>query len=135
MAETTQTQEERISTYVKIVNTTVIEADEALLDFAVSEILDRVRLYLNRDDVPVLLERPLAKVVSSIFNKYKKTGGDTDVEQVVSSVSDNGQSVSYSNSVKSYLTSSSDEEVFTGITGVLNRYRRLNFNATTSDVQ
>lgn len=134
MTDTTETQEERITTFVKIVNTTIIEADDDLLGFAVSEILDRVRLYLNRDDVPVLLERPLAKVVSSIFNKYKKTGADTDVEQVVASVSDNGQSVSYQNSVKAYLTSSSDEEVFTGITGLLNRYRRLNFNAPTVEL-
>lgn len=123
-------QETRIKTYVAIVNTTA-SGDDDLLGFAVTEMLDRVRLYLNRDDVPVLIERPLAKVVSSIFNKYKKTGGDTDVEREVASVSDNGQSISYSQNVKSYLTTATDDELFTGVEAILRRYRRLNFNADT----
>lgn len=124
-------QIERIVTYVTILNTSIGEDDVDLLGFAVSEMLDRVRLYLNRDDVPVLVERPISKTVSSIFNKYKKTGGDTDVEREVSSVSDNGQTVSYSTQVKNYLTTASDEELFTGVESLLKRYRRLNFNATT----
>lgn len=124
-------QIERIVTYVEILNSTITEADVDLLGFAVSEMLDRVRLYLNRDDVPVLVERPIAKVVSSIFNKYKTTGGDADVEREISSVSDNGQSISYSQKVKAYLTTSSDEELFTGVETLLRRYRRLNFNAST----
>lgn len=120
----------RIKTYVAIVNTTVSDNEE-LLGFVISETLDRVKLYLNREDVPQLVERPIAKVVGSIFNKYKNTASDSDVEHEVSSVSDNGQSVSYSQKVKSYLTTASDDELFTGVETLLRRYRRLNFNATT----
>jgi len=136
--ETTPTapseQDARIITYVKILNTGVGEGDDELLGFAVSEVLDRVRIYLNRDDVPVLAERPIAKTISTVFNKYKKTGGDTDVEREVSSVSDNGQSVSYSTSVKQYLITASDEELFTGVATLLKPYRRLNFDVTTRPV-
>lgn len=126
-------QIERIVGYVEIINTTITdtEDDVNLLAFVVSEILDRVRLYLNVVDVPVGVERALAGTVSTIFNKYKKTSGDTDVEREVSSVTDNGQSVSYSTKVKSYLVTSSDEELFTGIESLLKRYRRLNFSVTT----
>lgn len=132
MAEPVPTQEQRIATYAKILNTNLnAEGDAELLDFAIAEILDRVRLYLNREDVPVLVERPLAKVVSSIFNKYKKTGGDTDVEREISSVSDNGQTVSYSTSVKKYLTTASDDDLFTGVEPLLKQYRRLSFNVAT----
>ncbi len=116
----------RVKTYVAIVNANV-ESDDDLLTFVTTEILDRVRLYLNRDDVPQLVERPIAKVVGSIFNKYKKTGGDADVEHEISSISDNGQSVSYSQKVKSYLTSANDDELFTGVEPLLKRYRRLIF--------
>lgn len=126
-------QIERIVGYVTTINTTITEeqTDIDLLAFVVSEILDRVRLYLNVVDVPVGVERALAGTVSTIFNKYKKTSGDTDVEREVSSVTDNGQSVSYSTKVKSYLVTSSDEELFTGIESLLKRYRRLNFSVTT----
>lgn len=119
-------QIERVKTYVAIVNTNVT-SDDDLLTFAVTEVFDRLRLYLNRDDVPVLVERPVAKVVGSIFNKYKKTGGDTDVEREISSISDNGQSVSYSQKVKTYLSTATDEEVFSGVEPLLKQYRRLNF--------
>lgn len=122
----------RLKAYTILVNASA-EADDELLVFVVEEILDRVRLYLNRDDVPVIVERPLAKVIASIFNKYKNTVASNDVETQISSVSDNGQSVSYSNSVKSYLTTSSDDELFTGVNELLKRYRGLHF-VSNSDI-
>lgn len=130
MSETTpETINERIALYAKTLNKTIGEDEEAteLLDFVVQETIDRVQLYLNRTDVPSLIERPLGKVVASIFNKYKNTQDSSDVEREISSMSDNGQSISYSNKVKAYLETSSDEELFGGITPVLSRYRRLNF--------
>ena len=128
--EQKQEQIERIESYTKIVQT-IAESDSDLLTFAVEEILDRVRLYLNRDDVPVLVERPLAKTVGSIFNKYKNTNAIDSDDREISSMSDNGQSISYSNSIKQYLTTSSDEELFTGVESLLKRYRRLNFVGNT----
>lgn len=126
-------QVERISEYVVLLNPTITDsdADVNLLAFTVSEILDRVRLYLNRVDVPVDVERMLGKTISSIFNKYKTTTSITDVEQQISSVSDNGQSVSYSTKVKNYLTTGTDEEIFTGVEPLLRRYRGLNYGNST----
>lgn len=133
MTEEEKTQQiTRITDYVKVVNNTIDDqSDGDLLEFSVKETLDRVQLYLNVVDVPVGLERALAKTISTVFNKYKKTSGDSDVENNVSSVSDNGQSISYTDKVKSYLITSSDEELFMGIESLLKRYRRLNFNVST----
>jgi len=123
----------RLTTYAKLLNTSIgdTEDDVALLAFSVTEILDRVRLYLNRDDVPVLVEKPLAKPIGNLFHKYNGTKTETDVAQTVSRVSDNGQSVSYSSKVKNYFATVNDDELFTGVENVLKPHRRLNFG--TSD--
>ena len=44
---------------------------------------------------------------------------------VINSISDNGQSISYANEVTRYFTTVSDEELFTGFTSLLSRYRRI----------
>lgn len=122
----------RMTAYVKQVNSTITDSQEHvdLLAFSVTEILDRVRLYLNRDDVPVLVEKPLAKQIGNVFNKYSTTSNEADVEQQISSVSDNGQSVSFSSKVKNYFTTASDNELFTGVESLLKRYRRLDFGTS-----
>lgn len=127
-----QEQIVRLTAYTKQVNTLIgnTEPDINLLAFSVTEILDRVRLYLNRDDVPVLVEKPLAKVIGGVFNKYRATEATTEAGQEISSVSDNGQSVSYSNSVKNYLSTANDNELFTDIEPLLKRYRGLHFGTT-----
>lgn len=123
---------ERIKEYLELINPNYkkIEKDEDLLDFIILEILDRVQLYLNSETIPQKLERILAKIVNTGLIKfsnenelYKQEG--TNVEQVVTSISDNGQSISYANEVKKYFTTASDEELFSGFTSLLSRYRRI----------
>lgn len=122
-----------IRKYLKIINKNIenIEKEnEGLVDFAIDEVLDRVQLYLNSDTVPTKLERILARIVNNGLKKCLKEieiskEDDTAVDQVVTSISDNGQSISYANEVIKYFTTASDEELFTGFSSLLSRYRRI----------
>lgn len=122
-----------IKKYLKIINKNIdeIEKDnEGLVDFAIEEVLDRVQLYLNSDIIPTKLERILANIVNNGLKKCLKEieiskEDDTAVDQVVTNISDNGQSISYANEVTKYFTTSSDEELFTGFATLLSRYRRI----------
>ena len=124
---------DKIKDYLKIINANIDSIDQSnagLLDFVIGEVLDRVQLYLNSDTIPAKLERVLANIVNTgltrclnILERSKE--GVTDVERVVSSVSDNGQSISYANEITRYFSTASDDELFTGFTALLSRYRRV----------
>ncbi len=122
-----------VKKYLKIINKNIdnIEKEnEGLVDFAINEVLDRVQLYLNSDTIPTKLERILANIVNNGLKRCLKEieiskEDNTAVDQVVTSISDNGQSISYANEVTNYFTTVSDEELFTGFSGLLSRYRRI----------
>ena len=119
-----------IKKYLKLINSNIDTIDTNLVDFAINEILDRVQLYLNSDSIPTKLERILANIVNTGLKKCLKEieiskEDNTAVDQVVSSISDNGQSISYANEVTKYFTTASDEELFTGFSSLLSRYRRI----------
>ena len=122
-----------IKKYLKIINANIDEVDQTntgLLDFVIGETLDRVQLYLNCETIPAKLERILANIVNTGLARCLKTLERTknnvaDVDRAISSVSDNGQSVSYANEVTRYFTTASDDELFTGFTALLSRYRRV----------
>lgn len=123
----------KIKEYLKIINKNIdnIEKDnKGLIDFCINEVGDRVQLYLNSDIIPTKIERILANIVNTGLKKCLKeieisSEDNTVVDQVVTSISDNGQSISYANEVTKYFTTASDEELFTGFTGLLSRYRRV----------
>lgn len=122
-----------VKKYLKIINKNIenIEKEnEGLVDFAINEVLDRVQLYLNSDTIPTKLERILANIVNNGLKRCLKEieiskEDNTAVDQVVTSISDNGQSISYANEVTNYFTTVSDEELFTGFSGLISRYRRI----------
>lgn len=122
-----------IKKYLKIINKNIDDMEkenEGLVDFAINEILDRIQFYLNSDNIPIKLERILAKVVNNGLRKCLKEielskEDNTAVDQVVTSISDNGQSINFSNEVTKYFTTASDEELFTGFSSLLARYRRI----------
>ena len=122
-----------IKKYLKILNKnieTIEKNNEGLIDFVIAEVLDRVQLYLNSETIPTKLERILANIVNTGLKKSLKdielsNEDNTAVDRVVTSISDNGQSISYANEVTKYFTTVSDEELFTSFTGVLSRYRRV----------
>lgn len=120
----------KIKEYLKIINKNIDTIDKDLVTFAIEEVLDRVQLYLNSETIPTKVERILANVVDTGLTKCLKKieiskEDNTAVDQVVTSISDNGQSISYANEVTKYFTTVSDEELFTGFTGLLSRYRRV----------
>lgn len=120
-----------IKKYLFIINEKAQEVEKSnpdLLDFVINEVMDRVKLYLNSEKIPQVLERILAKIVSTGLTKTLKDmelSKENETDHVITSISDNGQSISFSNEVTKYFVNASDEELFTGFTGVLNRYRRI----------
>lgn len=123
----TEEQKTRIEGYVKKINeAAALSENEEVLDFSIEEVGDRVLLYLNRTDLPEATERIVARIVSGIFNQTVNTISSTSADAAISSMSDNGQSISFSNEVKNYLATTDDNELFAGFSKLLARYRRIN---------
>ena len=120
-------QLDRIKGYVKVIDNAASGASaNALLEYCINEVYDRVLLYLNDTTLDEALERVVARIVSGIFNQTTNSKTSTESDQAISSVSDNGQSVSFSNEVKNYLATTEDNELFAGFSKLLARYRRIN---------
>ena len=116
-------QETRIKNYAKLLNSRI--EDGELLDFVTLEVLDRVLVYLNDNTLDQKLERIVARIVSGVFAESQESS-DGELSHDISSISDNGQTISYSEKVKSYLVSTDDEELFSGFSKLLAPYRRVN---------
>ena len=116
-------QEARIKNYAKLLNSRI--EDGELLDFVTLEVLDRVLVYLNDNTLDQKLERIVARIVSGVFAESQESS-DGELSHNISSISDNGQTISYSEKVKSYLVSTDDEELFSGFSKLLAPYRRVN---------
>ncbi len=116
-------QETRIKNYAKLLNSRI--EDGELLDFVTLEVLDRVLVYLNDNTLDQKLERIVARIVSGVFAESQESS-DGELSHNISSISDNGQTISYSEEVKSYLVSTDDEELFSGFSKLLAPYRRVN---------
>lgn len=115
-----------IKQYLDIINPNISELDINLLDFIISEVLDRVLLYLNRNDIPHNLERILANIINTNINKVQNNINNQEVVgQAITSISDNGQTISFSNELKNYFVSTADNELLSGFAGLLAVYRRV----------
>jgi len=115
-----------IKEYLLIINPSISEVGTELIDFVIDEVLDRIQLYLNTNNIPPKLERILANIINTnLIKAQNNTRNDGNVEQTIVSISDNGQSISYSNEIKNYFVCASDNELFSGFTALLNRYRRV----------
>lgn len=120
---------DKVKEYLSIINGNIDNIDESLIDFCIDEVVDRILLYLNTDELSSRLERIIAKIVNTGLAKALKdyelsTEDNLATDKAISSISDNGQSISYSNEITRYFSSATDEELFTGFTSLLNRYRR-----------
>lgn len=114
-----------IRNYLQILNPSYEDIDSELIEFTIDETLDRVILYLNNDNLPSTLERIIANVINTGLKKCIKDMDSDEVDHAVKSISDNGQSITYDNEITRYFSTTSDEELFSGFTPVLNRYRRI----------
>jgi len=114
-------QIDRIKQYVYILNSN-IEQDE-VFDFNIKETIDRILNYTNRKELPIELERIIAKAIINIYKKIEneqKNNGEEEKE--VSSISDNGQSVSFSDKVKTYMINNLDDDLFFGFITQINKF-------------
>lgn len=113
----------RIKKYVLIIDSTIEE--DGLLDFTIDSVVDRFLIHTNRmqldesERLPEVLERVLANAVVGTIKSVK------DYSIKVSSASDNGQSVSFSSELASYLASKSDSDIFLGSMSLINKFRLL----------
>lgn len=122
------TIETRIKNYLALINkdlTAIETANPNLVDFVIASTLDRVMLYLNSTEIPAILERIIAEIVNGNLKQILDIKANDGSERQVSSMSDNGQSISFSNEAKKYFASTSDDEIFNGYVAILNRYRRI----------
>ena len=116
----------KIKEYLHIINPSITILGNDLLDFVIGEVLDRVQLYLNSDTIPSKIERILADIVNTGYTKaIASKSNNGEVDQVITSISDNGQSISYANEVRKYFATATDDEIFSGFTSLLSRYRRV----------
>ena len=116
-------QKTRIVNYAKTLNSKI--ENEDLLDFAIEDCAGLVLLYLGEKKLDVSLERIISSMVAMNYARlidFSKTG---EVKQAISSVSDNGQSVSYSLDQKRTLTTAQDDVIFLGFESILKNYRRI----------
>ena len=114
---------------LKVVNS--ITENNDLVDFLSLEMADRLSLYLNLDTTNRLQydERLVSisvRVVSSLLQETKDKVAGSSTETKIQSISDNGQTITFSNVAKNYIATASDSELFGGVANILKPYRRCN---------
>lgn len=114
----TDDQKTTVKGYVTTFNSDITAG--ALLDLVVDSVADRVLLYLNETQIADNLLRVIAQVVVDVFAHTEAPDNNS-----ISSVSDNGQTVSYHLRPQQYLASTSDQELFLGFEKLLSSYRRI----------
>lgn len=114
---------------LKVVNS--ITENNDLVDFLSLEMADRLSLYLNLDtDKKLQYDERLVsisvRVVSSLLQEAKDKVAGSSTETKIQSISDNGQTITFSNVAKNYIATASDSELFGGVANILKPYRRCN---------
>ena len=92
---------------------------------------DRLSLYLNLDtDKKLQYDERLVSIsvraVSSLLQEAKDKVAGSNTETKIQSISDNGQTITFSNIAKNYIVTASDSELFGGVANILKPYRRCN---------
>jgi len=130
----------KIKEYVLIINPTL--TDDGFLDFCIGDVIDRALAYTNREQlvtqyeedlddstvdeedyvlpIPRELQRALARVVINIYATVRSQVAN---ELAVTSLTDNGQSVHYSQQLASYMATSDDNNIFGGVKEILDKFR------------
>lgn len=117
---------------LKVINVAVDNTgSNDLVDFLSLEMADRLSLYLNLDtDKKLQYDERLVsisvRVVSSLLQEAKDKVAGSNTETKIQSISDNGQTITFSNIAKNYIVTASDNELFGGVANILKPYRRCN---------
>ena len=104
-----------------------MEINEDLLEFVINDTVDRINLYLNRKELIPNIERIIANTVIDNFKKVKAKVNEMvtgESDKNILSISDNGQSITYSNEIKKYFATNEDNEILGGLTTLLKNKRR-----------
>ena len=108
-----------------------IRSTSQLFMFVVRDVMDRIRIYLNRDDIPTNLNRIVARVVASVYTATEQNRVSDNLSREIHRVSDNGQSITYMSSAKNYLHSTRDNDLFMGFEKLLAPHRLALTNVVT----
>ena len=108
-----------IKEYVRtLLEGTNIQITDNRLSFLVDEFCDEVMVYCNRDDIPEMLERVIAKIIYAyLAQENKLSGGGTSA---ISSISEDGRSVNFD---MGSITIDEKNQIFA--TDLLKRYKKL----------
>lgn len=101
--------------------------DTEMLDLTASIVTDRLCIYLGLEDTDTIDPKLLNIVAEVALAKYarlveKRTS--TEVEYGIKSISDNGQSVSFTDTEKNIYSDAQDKGMFDGVADLLKPYRR-----------
>ena len=92
------------------------------LDFYIEELIERVLSYINRKELPETLYRTLAK---SYVEQEKLIKAYNEAEHgEVTSISDNGQSISYKSKKESMDIENIKNNVLNNIESILDQYKK-----------
>lgn len=121
----TEAQKEKIIRAVRILEPTA-QTDPELLDLTISTAVDRVLLFLRAKTLDPRIENIIAQIVAKAYRiaRTNKEAGETTRD--VKSISDNGQSITYSDNPAQFMATSTDQELLDGFAELLSTYRRVN---------
>lgn len=121
----TEAQKEKIIRAVRILEPTA-QTDPELLELTISTAVDRVLLFLRAKTLDPRIENIIAQIVAKAYRiaRTNKEAGETIRD--VKSISDNGQSITYSDNPAQFMATSTDQELLDGFAELLSTYRRVN---------
>lgn len=121
----TEAQKEKIIRAVRILEPTA-QTDPELLELTISTAVDRVLLFLRAKTLDTRIENIIAQIVAKAYRvaRANKEAGETTRD--VKSISDNGQSITYSDNPAQFMATSTDQELLDGFAELLSTYRRVN---------
>ena len=120
-----EAQKEKIIRAVRILEPTA-QTDPELLELTISTAVDRVLLFLRAKTLDPRIENIIAQIVAKAYRvaRANKEAGETTRD--VKSISDNGQSITYSDNPAQFMATSTDQELLDGFAELLSTYRRVN---------
>lgn len=103
-----------------------ITGTDAILDFIVATTLDKVLIDIRQPFLPALLYNTVAEMCVDAYRMAKSAAGDDagKIVGTISSVSDNGQSVSYRDSPYAAAISKATESVLKDYDRQLSGFKR-----------
>lgn len=106
----------------------VADYEEDIVDYPITDKSDTTEAWYTfwknyEYPIPADIERVLASVIVDVHKEIVNKQSNSGTNRAVKSISDQGQSITYSDSATNFLNSVSDSEVFSGAIESLNKFR------------